>query len=137
MSGEAHKQKQAWNKFQLRSLRNESNFNSFITQTTLLFYLGENGEIRCLSLAQLTVGGGTLWTSHGRTASSPSIADILIGSAELPAPPALDLGRTVDTGERAPSQRNCWTRGVDGGWNLVCSWSVIAASSVTRVYHKR
>lgn len=62
-----------------------------------MFYLGENGEMKCLSLAQLMVGGGTLWTSHGRMASSPSITDILIGSAELPAPSALDLGRTGGT----------------------------------------
>lgn len=45
----------------------------------------------CLSLAQLMVGGGTLWTSHGKMASSPAITDILIGSTE---PPLSDLGRT-------------------------------------------
>lgn len=32
-------------------------------------YLGEKGEMSCLSLAQLIVGGGTLWTSQGKTAS--------------------------------------------------------------------
>lgn len=49
----------------------------------------------CLSLAQLMVGGGTLWTSHGKMASRPSITDILDGSVEPPPPAfALDLGRT-------------------------------------------
>lgn len=62
-----------------------------------VFYLGEKGEMSCLSLAQLMVGGGTLRTSHGKMASSPSITDILIGAAEPPAPPALDLGRTGQT----------------------------------------
>lgn len=62
-----------------------------------VFYLGENGEMSCLSLAQFIVGGGTLWTSHGKMASSPSITDILIGSAEPPLPPTLDLGRTGQT----------------------------------------
>ncbi len=61
------------------------------------FYLGEKGEMSCLSLAQLMVGGGTLWTSHGKMASSLSITDILIGSAKLPAPLTLDLGRTGHT----------------------------------------
>lgn len=42
-------------------------------------------------------GGGTLWTSHGKTASSPSITDILHGSEEPPAF-VLDLGRTGQTG---------------------------------------
>ena len=51
----------------------------------------------CLSLAQLMVGGGTLLTSHGKMASSPSITDILIGPDEPPAPPALALGRTGNT----------------------------------------
>lgn len=59
-----------------------------------MFYLGEKGEMSCFSLAQLMVGGGTLWTSHGKMASSPSITDILFGSADAPAPPTLDLGRT-------------------------------------------
>lgn len=96
-------------------LRNKSNKQFCDTNypEALLFYLGEKGEIRCLSLAQLTVGGGTLWTSHGRTASSPSVADILVGSAELPAPPALDLGRTVDTGRTPTSMKlldhKAWT----------------------------
>lgn len=63
-------------------------------------YLGANGDIS-LSLAQVMVGGGTLWTSHGRMASSPSVTDILRGSAELPEPSALDLGRTVDTYSRS------------------------------------
>lgn len=62
-----------------------------------VFYLGEKGEMSCLSLAQLMVGGGTLWTSHGKMASSPSITDILIGSADTPAPPTSDLGRTEHT----------------------------------------
>lgn len=48
----------------------------------------------CLSLAQLMMGGGTLWTSHGKTASSPSITDIFVGPAECSSSPALDLGRT-------------------------------------------
>lgn len=60
-------------------------------------YLGENGEMSCLSLAQLMLGGGTLWTSHGKTASSPSITDILTGSFEPSAPSALNLGRTDRT----------------------------------------
>jgi len=59
-----------------------------------VFYLGEKGEMRCFSFAQLMVGGGTLWTSHGKTVSSPSITDIFTGSVEPPAPPALGLGRT-------------------------------------------
>lgn len=74
-----------------------------------LLYLGANGDIS-LSLAQLMVGRGTLWTSHGRMASSPSVTDILIGSAELPAPSALDLGRTVHVQQintRALSQSHC------------------------------
>lgn len=58
---------------------------------TWSFYLGEKGEMSCLSLAQLMVGGGTLWTSHGKMASSPAITDILIGATEPPLP---DLGRT-------------------------------------------
>lgn len=65
-----------------------------------LLYLGANGDIS-LSLAQLMVGGGTLRTSHGRMASSPSFTDILRGSAEPPAPSALDLGRTEDTYNRS------------------------------------
>lgn len=60
-------------------------------------YLGEKGDISCLSLAQLMAGGGTLWTTHGKTASSPSITDILDGSEEPPTSPALDLGRTGKT----------------------------------------
>lgn len=66
----------------------------------LYLYLGANGDIS-LSLAQLMVGGGTLWTSHGRMASSPSVTDILSGSAELPKPSALDLGRTGDMYSRS------------------------------------
>ena len=58
------------------------------------FYLGANGDIS-LSLAQRMVGGGTLWTSHGRVASSPSVTDSRSGSTGLPAPSVLDLGRTV------------------------------------------
>lgn len=70
-----------------------------------VFYLGEKGEMSCLSLAQLMVGGGTLWTSHGKTASSPSITDILIGSAAPPAPLTLDLGRTGRTYMGRQTQR--------------------------------
>lgn len=62
-----------------------------------MVYLGEKGEMNCFSLAQIMVGGGTLCTSHGKTASSPSITDIFIGFAEAPAPPTLDLGRTGQT----------------------------------------
>lgn len=62
--------------------------------TCVCVYLGEYGEISCLSLAQLMMGGGTLWTSHGKTASSPSITDIFVGPAECSSSPALDLGRT-------------------------------------------
>lgn len=60
-----------------------------------LGHLGEKGEMSCLSLAQLMLGGGTLWTSHGKTASSPSITDILTGSSAPSAPSALNLGRTA------------------------------------------
>lgn len=69
-----------------------------IQKLCVCFHLGENGEMSCLSLAQLMVGGGTLWTSQGKTASSPSTTDILTGSAEAPAPPTLGLGRTEHTG---------------------------------------
>lgn len=65
--------------------------------TLNVFYLAEKGEMSCLSLAQLMVGGGTLWASHGKMASSPSITDILIGSAAPPGPSTLDLGRTGRT----------------------------------------
>lgn len=61
-----------------------------------LLHLGANGEIS-LSLAQLMVGGGTLWTSHVRMASSPSVTDILSGPVGPAAPPALGRGRTGDT----------------------------------------
>lgn len=59
-----------------------------------MFHLGENGEISCFSFDQLMVGGGTLWTSHGKIMSSFSITDILTGSDEPPEPPTLGLGRT-------------------------------------------
>jgi len=65
-------------------------------------YLGENGEMSCLSLAQLTEGGGTPWTSHGNTASAPSITDIGAGSVEPLTP---DLGRTGRAQKQRPGRR--------------------------------
>lgn len=59
-----------------------------------VLHLGEKGEMRCFSFAQLMVGGGTLWTSQGKITSSPSITDMLAGSATRPEPPTLDRGRT-------------------------------------------
>ena len=59
-------------------------------------YLGEKGEMSCLSLDQVMVGGGKLWTSQGRVTSAPSTTDTLEGSAEPSGPPSppLGLGRT-------------------------------------------
>lgn len=70
-------------------------------------YLGEKGEISCLSLAQLMVGGGTLWTSQGKIAFSPSITDIHMGSAEPPEPPSLGRGRT---GQAKTHLSQTWSR---------------------------
>lgn len=42
-------------------------------------YLGENGEMSWLSLAQVMMGGGELFTSQGRVTSSPARAAISTG----------------------------------------------------------
>lgn len=42
-------------------------------------YLGENGEMSCISLAQVIMGGGELLTSHGSVTSSPASTEISMG----------------------------------------------------------
>lgn len=44
-------------------------------------YLGENGDMSCISLAQVIMGGGKLFTSHGRVISSPAVTEISMGSS--------------------------------------------------------
>lgn len=79
------------------------------TDSSDRFYLGENGEMSCLPLAQLMVGGGTLRTSQGSKASSPSITETFTGCVKSPAPPELDLGRTsqADTSVITSQLLNC------------------------------
>lgn len=42
-------------------------------------YLGEKGEMSWVSLAQVMMGGGMLFTSHGSVTSSPARTEISTG----------------------------------------------------------
>ena len=60
-------------------------------------YLGENGEMSWVSLAQVMMGGGKPFTSHGRVTSSPAKTEISTGlswDGPLWSPNTLGLTKT-------------------------------------------
>lgn len=70
-------------------------FFCFQQTIAICCYLRENGDMSCVSLAQVIIGGGKLFTSHGSVTSSPVITEISTGPCPCWSPGLDTLGFTA------------------------------------------